>query len=155
MIFAVDDSDMDAALLRMSLERACVPYPLRSFTDGEMLLAELRRRKDSFEDLPVACLLDIKMSGLSGLEVLESIRRDADFAGMPVVVITSSNHPSDIAAARKLGAQCYLIKFPKPDEFRAVIAAAEAYAAEPDPLAVFAVPSNQLRAAAPYVSETP
>jgi CheY-like chemotaxis protein len=144
VIFAVDDSEMDVELLRVSLTRAGVARSVEFFVDGDRVVKEFRHRLETFAALPFVCFLDIKMPGLSGLQVLEWIRQQPPLNAMAVVMVTSSNHPDDVAAARRLGAQCYLVKFPKPEALRAVITAAEAYAIEPDSRATFALPCNYL-----------
>lgn len=57
-------------------------------------------------------LLDVKMPGLTGLELLEWIREHPLFDSIPVVMWSSSDDPRDLERAAKLGAQCYIGKYP-------------------------------------------
>ena len=50
------------------------------------------------------------MPRLSGFDVLTWIRRDESFKTLPVIVLTSSNHETDIKRAKDLGANFYLVK---------------------------------------------
>jgi CheY-like chemotaxis protein len=55
-------------------------------------------------------LLDLKMPRLDGLDVLRSLKSDATTAGLPVVVMTSSNQDRDILESYKLGVNGYVTK---------------------------------------------
>lgn len=62
------------------------------------------------EKLPKIIFLDINLPGFSGLEILERIRKSDAIRFVPVVVLTSSGNPKDIADAYKLGASGYIVK---------------------------------------------
>lgn len=89
-------------LLRTWLERlGCVVLEAQSGTEA---LATIAR-----EPLDAA-LLDIHMPGLTGLQVLESVRSDPRSRGLPVVIITTLGHATDVERGLKLGATAYLTK---------------------------------------------
>lgn len=89
-------------LLRTWLERlGCVVVEAQSGTEA---LATIAR-----EPL-AAALLDIHMPGLTGLQVLESVRSDPRSRGLPVVIITTLGHATDVERGVKLGATAYLTK---------------------------------------------
>lgn len=154
MIFAVDDSEMDAELLRMTLERAGVAQPPRFFVEAEKALEVLRQMAEQKAALPRLLLLDIKMPGMSGLQAMAAIRADPRLDALPVAMLTSSSHPDDVAAARRFGAQCYLVKFAKPDDLRSVINAAERFRAAPSPRAIFDLGCNRFTSASRGESKT-
>src|SRR5262249_48425052 len=60
--------------------------------------------------VPDLLLLDIKMPGTDGFEVLRWIREQPQFAGMCVVMLTSSDEIRDVNRAYKLGANSFLVK---------------------------------------------
>lgn len=64
---------------------------------------------------PTVVLLDVKMPRLDGLEVLRQIKSDENLKSTPVVMLTSSQHESDIRESYRLGANAYVVK---PVEFR-------------------------------------
>jgi CheY-like chemotaxis protein len=66
-------------------------------------------RKLSPETWPTLILLDLQMPGKDGLTVLREIRKCTS-AVMPVVVLSSSDEPGDIAASYAAGANSYLRK---------------------------------------------
>lgn len=55
-------------------------------------------------------LLDLNMPGLSGHEVIHSLRDDSHPQLVPIIVFSSSNHPGDIDRAYEAGANAYLRK---------------------------------------------
>ncbi len=71
--------------------------------------------------LPQVVLLDLKLPKLSGLEVLERIRRDPRTSKLPVVVLTSSREDLDIAKCYELGVNSYIVK---PVDFEQFVEAA-------------------------------
>ncbi len=64
--------------------------------------------------LPNLVLLDLNLPKRSVHEVLEVIPRSARCPAMSVIVVTSSQHQSDLARVRRLGATAY---FHKPSNF--------------------------------------
>ncbi len=63
---------------------------------------------------PDIILLDLRMPGMNGLEVLKALREDTE--SMPVVMLTTSNEEIDLIKSLKSGAQGYLLKDMEPDE---------------------------------------
>lgn len=55
-------------------------------------------------------LLDLKMHGMDGLDVLRALRRDARTKALRVVLFSSSEHRSDRAQAIEAGADEYVTK---------------------------------------------
>ena len=45
---------------------------------------------------PAVLLLDIKMSRMNGIELLEAIRRNEKFKSLPIVMLTSSREEQDL-----------------------------------------------------------
>jgi len=59
---------------------------------------------------PDVVILDIMMPDISGLEILRYMRREADLARIPVVVVSAKSLPSDVQAGLDAGASIYLTK---------------------------------------------
>lgn len=113
-ILHVEDDPNDTLLLEHACKKAGVVFDLRAVSDGDQAIAYLRGIND-FSDrnkypLPKLILLDLKMPRLSGFDVLAWLRSDEAFRGVPVVVLTSSNHDADVKRAYDLGAKSYLVK---------------------------------------------
>ncbi|MHC4810451.1 MAG: response regulator transcription factor [Planctomycetota bacterium] len=75
--------------------------------DGPACLARL---EDADRRRPDLILLDVSMPGMSGLEVLDWIRRRHDAADLPVVMVSALVEISDVVAALDRGADDYLTK---------------------------------------------
>lgn len=63
---------------------------------------------------PDIILLDLRMPGMGGLEVLKKIREESQ--STPVVMLTTSNEEADLIKSLRSGAQGYLLKDMEPDE---------------------------------------
>ena len=112
----VEDNEDDVFLMKRALKGAQIVNPLQVVEDGQQAVEYLSgtgkysdREKHPF---PAVVFLDLKLPMKGGLEVLEWIRKREDFENMVVLVLTSSNEPSDLNRAYKLGANSYLVKPP-------------------------------------------
>jgi DNA-binding NtrC family response regulator len=70
--------------------------------DGEQALEKIRR------EAPDVMVLDLKMPGMHGLEVLEKVKQS--FPHLQVVILTGHGSKKDEEEARRLGAFAYLKK---------------------------------------------
>jgi len=114
VILVVEDREDDIILLRKALSVAAVNNPLHFVRNGEEALAYLSgegkyARRDEFP-LPLLILLDLKLPGLSGFDVLAWIRQQEGIRALPVVVLTSSDQLSDVNRAYELGANSFFVK---------------------------------------------
>ncbi len=82
--------------------------------DGQSGLEAVRR------DRPSAVLLDIRMPGIDGWEVLRALKEDPETADIPVVVVSIVDERSRGAA---LGAAGYLVKPVSRDDLLGALAA--------------------------------
>lgn len=62
------------------------------------------------KEKPSLILLDILMPKMNGFEVMEAMERNPDISKIPVIIISNSGQPLEIARALKLGAKDYLVK---------------------------------------------
>jgi CheY-like chemotaxis protein len=110
-ILLIDDSADDALLMRRAFTRAALRPPLLHH-EGEAALRYLQRaiRKEAGAPMPVLILLDIKMHGVDGFDVLEWIKARPELVDVPVLMLTSSNLPQDIVVSQRLGADSFLTK---------------------------------------------
>ncbi|HYR89241.1 MAG TPA: response regulator [Terriglobia bacterium] len=69
---------------------------------------------------PAVVLLDLKMPKVDGLEVLRTIKSDAQLKSIPVVMLTSSREEADLIKSYEFGANAYVVK---PVDFRAFVEA--------------------------------
>ncbi len=110
-ILIAEDEEIDVILLQRAFKAAGTEHTLKIVRDGleaiEYLTALLSKTGTV---LPVLFLLDINMPRCNGLEVLERMQGTALHRIIPTIVFSSSNHPSDIERAYRLGAHAYLVK---------------------------------------------
>lgn len=119
-ILLVEDNEDDVFLMKRALQTAGIVNPLHVVEDGQQALDYLSG-KGIFADrlshpLPAVIFLDLKLPLLLGLDVLSWIRSQPELASTVVVVLTSSNEPSDLKEAYRLGANSYVVKPPTADQ---------------------------------------
>lgn len=105
-ILVVDDEEIIRNLLRRTLEEA--GYNVVTAANGEEALQEVRQLE------PKAVLLDIKMPGLSGMEVLSKLT--LDHPNICVIMITAVGATQTAVEAMKLGAYDYITKPAQPKD---------------------------------------
>jgi DNA-binding NtrC family response regulator len=110
ILIADDEEGIREILCRVLQSEGYAPLVAH---DGEQALALIQRSS------PDVLLLDIKMPGVDGMEVLRRAKKiDAD---LPVVMISSNGLVQDAVAALRAGAQDYLVKpFEHADVIRSV-----------------------------------
>jgi CheY-like chemotaxis protein len=150
-IFAVDDEEHDRQQFLRALSAAGIQNPCRQFTcGGEMLDALIDVLRGG--RAPIACFVDVKMAGMTGLDVLRWIRAQQALHEVPVVMLSSSEAPDHIAEAMLHGAQCYTAKFPGPDHLREILANARRFTAAACGSSAFPISCNLLLGASHAVA---
>jgi len=124
VLYAEDDEN-DAFLMQRAFNQAGIINPLQIVPTGAAAI-EYLSGSGGFADrekfpMPALVLLDLKLGGESGFEVLTWIRARPSTAAVPVVVVTSSNQDSDMQLAYRTGANGYLIKPGKPEDLLAMV----------------------------------
>ena len=121
IVLVVDDNADDAEFTRRALLKAGRGgLRVRSVVRGERALEVLRGE----DQPPSLILLDLKMPGMSGIDVLRQIRADARLRRIPVVVLTNSTLEADEQEAYREGADGFLHKAFDIDQFEREIKAA-------------------------------
>ena len=113
-IVLVEDSFDDAELTMRSLKRSNFVNEIIWLKDGEEAVNYLLGKGD-YENRdtsikPRLILLDLKIPKLSGIEVLQQIKKDENLRKIPVVVMTSSKENTDLEKCYELGANSYVVK---------------------------------------------
>jgi CheY-like chemotaxis protein len=110
----VEDNAADVYLVNEVLRHCGLDYRLHVSADGAEALAFLENLESDAECPDVALiLLDLNLPKIHGIQVLERIRKSRRCGAVPVVILTSSDSPTDLAAIRRLSATAY---FKKPAE---------------------------------------
>lgn len=110
-VLLAEDNDDHALLIQMALEKATrSPVEFHRARNGDeavRLVSEVH---------PDLLLLDLKMPGKTGHEVLEVIKNDEDLRRTPVAVLTSSDRDEDVARSYGLGSNHFITKPENPVE---------------------------------------
>ncbi len=118
MVLLADDDPDSLALLREAIAQGGVACAVREVTDGAQVLDYLHRRgRFATAPRPALVYLDIEMPVLTGLEVLQVIKRDPALRDIPVVVMTSLADESQQARALRSGAEAFVLKPVAPQTF--------------------------------------
>ena len=90
-ILLVEDNPGDARLTQETLKGSTHQLNITVAEDGDLAMARLRREGEHADSSrPDLILLDLKLPGMSGEEVLEEINADANLSPIPVVILTST-----------------------------------------------------------------
>ncbi len=117
-ILLVEDDRVDIMTVQRALTRNNVSNPLYVARTGLEALGMLRG--DGFEKIdppPALILLDLNLPRMSGTEFLQELRADPELRSLKIIVLTSSNEPSDKAIAFKYDVDDYIVKPHSFDEF--------------------------------------
>ena len=130
-ILLIEDEVSDAALLRRGFEKTAVRNPIVHLKDGDEALAYLagvgQYNDRAKYPLPVLILLDLKLPGMTGLQLLQWLRTQKEIRRIPVVVLTMDDSPSTVNAAYDLGANSYLVKPGDSEEIGKIVEAIQRY----------------------------
>ncbi|WP_165251916.1 response regulator [Paludisphaera soli] len=119
-ILVVEDSDEQFAAVRRAFQKSEIVNPVDRCTDGDEAIDYLFRTgrfAGQAAVQPAVILLDLNLPGTDGRDVLERVKADAELRKIPVVVLTTSDNPSDIQLCYRQGASSYIIKPICFDEF--------------------------------------
>ena len=114
IILLVEDNPSDVGLTQRALAKSRIANELLVAEDGEealdYLFASGKHTGRDESNIPALVLLDLKLPGVDGLEVLRQIRADPRTSRLPVVILTTSKEEQDVAQSYDLGANSYIRK---------------------------------------------
>ena len=113
-ILIAEDNEDDVYILQYALKKAGLTNPVQICCDGLEVIRYLRAEgvyanRDEFP-FPRLLVLDLKMPGLTGFEVLRWRRDHPDCSVIPCIVLSTSRETSDIVQSYELGANAYFTK---------------------------------------------
>lgn len=114
VILIAEDEEDYVLLLKSAFSKAGISNPLHVVSTGSELMAyligyERYSNRDEYP-LPDLLLLDIKLPGYTGLEILAWARSQPGLSGLRVLILTSSDQMKDVNDAYRLGANSFLLK---------------------------------------------
>jgi CheY-like chemotaxis protein len=141
-IVLIEDDDGHATLVERNLRRAGISNRFVRFHDGQQALdyffgpaqaepaatqpanAAANQASNAYPPLEelahFVVLLDLKMPRVDGFEVLRRLKESPKTAAVPVIVLTTTDDPREIARCYELGCNVYICK---PVEYDAFIEA--------------------------------
>ena len=127
-ILVVEDNPDDRDLLARAFRKAGIAMLLRFAVDGEEAVTYLKgAHGEALVSGPAVILLDLKLPGRSGFEVLEWIKGHPVLRRVPVIILTSSRENVDLRRAYDLGANSYLVKPARSDDLLRMVEQIHAY----------------------------
>jgi len=119
VILLAEDNEDHVILTKRAFKMAGLLNPLYTVENGEEAIAYLKGEgkfaNRSEYPLPTLLLLDLKMPGKNGFDVLQWLRGQPTLSALRVVVLTTSDEIHDVNRAYQLGANSFLTK---PVDFR-------------------------------------
>ena len=103
----------DSRAMRMLMGRLLkdIGFGVAEAGDGVQALVLLKERLAGHPDGPVQlALVDWNMPEMSGIELVSTLRSDAAFAGLRIVMVTTETELSQVSRALEEGADEYLMK---------------------------------------------
>ncbi|MBI4372544.1 MAG: response regulator [Candidatus Omnitrophica bacterium] len=106
-VFMIEDNEDHALLIRRGMEdEDCkvthYPDPLQAIKACEDIQSQ-----DAKPDL---VLLDLKLPGMDGFEVLKRLKQLKWFEHVPIIILSTSCRKEEIQTAYQLGAASYIVK---------------------------------------------
>jgi DNA-binding response OmpR family regulator len=114
-VLLIEDDEITSTLVRHRLEREGMEILHLTYGTAALALLEEEGLAQTFD----LVLLDVKLPGADGIEVLEAMRRHPEWKGVPIVMLTGMGRDADVVRAFNLGADEYIHKPFSPAELMA------------------------------------
>lgn len=116
LVLVVEDDDHIAQVLRFMLERQ--GYRVTHLADGRAA-SEYVAGAGAAVALPDLVLLDVMLPYIDGFELVAQARARAEWAAVPILMLTAKNTERDTVRALDAGANDFVIKPFQPNELLA------------------------------------
>ena len=127
-VLLVEDNRDDEELVLRFLQKNNITNEVIVASDGETAVRHLTTGVGSADPLmPDLVFLDIRLPGISGLDVLKKIRENERTKTVPVVVMSGTLSQSDVQTAYAFGANSVVIKPTSAEKFGEIIMNATMY----------------------------
>jgi CheY-like chemotaxis protein len=112
-IFLVEDDPGHAVLIEKNLRRAGISNGIVAVDDGQKAVDYLLNKdggEGSEHQEPLIILLDLNLPVLDGYQVLKIIKNDERTRKIPVIILTTTDNPAEVAKCYELGCNVYVTK---------------------------------------------
>lgn len=123
-VLIAEDDDGHAMLIKEHLEDSGINNPFQRFQDGAEawdFLSGEGPEPHRDPDKLYLLLLDIRMPRMDGVEVLRRIKAHPELQAMPVIMLTTTDDPREVAECYALGCNSYVTKPVAFEDFAEVI----------------------------------
>ena len=119
IVLCVDDDPDDRELIRNAIFKVDPSFTVAHATNGKEAVTYLIRATET--ELPCLVILDINMPVMDGKQAVVEIKKHRKLDQVPIVVFSTSNHPSDLNFCRQYGVELVT----KPADFKQITSEAE------------------------------
>jgi CheY-like chemotaxis protein len=127
----VEDDLVDVRSMQRAFAAQKLTHELFVVGDGEQALSFLTRSgrfaEPSRAPRPSLILLDLNLPVMGGIELLRAVKSDESLRSIPIVIFSSSNQESDVAATYDLSVAGYIMKPSDPRKINDVLKVLESY----------------------------
>lgn len=113
-ILLVEDSEEDAELALAALKSRSLGGRTVHLMDGDaaldFVLATAMAANWKTANAPRVIMLDLKLAGQNGIELLKQLKQEERTRHIPVVVLTGSTNETEMTECYRLGVNSYVIK---------------------------------------------
>jgi CheY-like chemotaxis protein len=121
LVLLVEDNPADAELVEEAFAEANIDCHLSILRDGAQAIEFIERLDSGVSDAcPDLVLLDLNLPKVGGDAVLERVRSSPKCKGVKVLIVSSSDAPTDRKRAMDLGASEYFRKPSSLEQFMEV-----------------------------------
>lgn len=110
-ILIIDDSDFDRKMIMKAIASKRKDVEFTELSNGRSVATLIA------QESPNIAIVDIRMPGMDGFEVLDTIRAIPAFGDMPVIMVSGSAQPKDQEMAVARGANGYFVKPPSVSDY--------------------------------------
>lgn len=113
VIILAEDDVGHAGLILSNLKGTGIENDILCFENGEDTLDFLFKRGNEpyrEEGVLYVLLLDIRLPGIDGTEVLRQVKKDKWVNHIPIIMLSVSDDPEEIEQCRRLGCANYFVK---------------------------------------------
>ena len=112
-IVLVEDDPGQARLIERNLRRAYITNDIVTRSDGQQAVDYLFKEctyAGAAHALPLLLLLDVNLPGLDGYQALTCLKADDRTRHIPIIILTTTEEPSETERCYALGCNIYLTK---------------------------------------------
>lgn len=110
-VLIIDDSDFDRKMIRKAIAFRRPNLEFTELSSGRSIAKLIALES------PKIAIVDIRMPGMDGFEVLETIRSMPAFSDLPVLMVSGSEQSEDREMAAARGASGYYVKPPSAADY--------------------------------------